>query len=196
MPIVLPSGNTAAYLAAIDAAAIYVALPPRIGAATVRGLCRLPREVGDVKWIAWVRTLEDARRIAVPELVWREPNGNGAKTCRSQDELVAVIEQRARDLTVPLTPHERATERAAVLAARVDTLLDDFRRTGQLKAFNACYKAHRFKANGCAKPYHAVFSDLRGVLIRALVEVPRHELSAAVLMTRLHARFPWYTWYG
>ena len=32
MPIQLPSGNTAHYLAAIDAAAIYVALPARVGA--------------------------------------------------------------------------------------------------------------------------------------------------------------------
>ena len=41
MHIALPSGNTAHYLAAINAAAIYIALP-RIGAASVRGLRRLP----------------------------------------------------------------------------------------------------------------------------------------------------------
>jgi hypothetical protein len=45
MHIALPSGNTAHYLAAINAAAIYIALP-RVGAASVHGLQRLPRDTG------------------------------------------------------------------------------------------------------------------------------------------------------
>ena len=114
MHIALPSGNTAHYLAAIDAAAIYIALP-RIGAASVRGLRRLPRDAGDIQWMVWVRDLASARTVADPDLIWDQDNG--VKRCRPLPELVTAIEQRARDLSVPLTPHERATERAAVLAA-------------------------------------------------------------------------------
>ena len=193
MHIALPSGNTAHYLAAIDAAAIYIALP-RIGAASVRGLRRLPRDAGDIQWMVWVRDLASARTVADPDLIWDQDNG--VKRCRPLPELVTAIEQRAHDLSVPLTPHERATERVAMLAQRVDGILTSFRTSGQLKCFNTCYRTYRVKMNGHAPPYHAVLADLRAELIRTLVEVPRGELSAALVTKRVRARFPWYTWYG
>jgi hypothetical protein len=109
--------------------------------------------------------------------------------------VVTLIEQRARDLNVPLTSHDRAAERAQVLAQHVDAILESFRRDGQLKAFNRCYKAHRVAMNGHAPSYAIVVSDLRAEVIRVLVEHPR-ELSAAVLTQRLRHRFPWYQWFG
>ena len=118
-----------------------------------------------------MRDLASARTDADPDLIWDQ--ANGVKRCRPLPEIVGAIEQRAHDLSVPLTPHERATERAAMLAQRVDGILTSFRTSGQLKAFNACYRTYRVKMNGHAPPYHAVLADLRGVLIRTLVEVPR-----------------------
>ena len=54
MHIALPCGNTAHYLAAINAAAIYIALP-RVGAASVHGLQRLLRDTGNIVSLAWAR---------------------------------------------------------------------------------------------------------------------------------------------
>ena len=175
MPNVLPSKAASHYLDAIGAAAIYIALP-RIGAASVRGLRRLPRDAGDVQWIAWVRDLASARAVADPDLALQQ-HDDGVRRCRPLPELVALIEQRARDLNVPLTPHDRATERAQVLAQRVDAILDSFRLDGQLRAFNASYKAHRLAMNGHAPPYAIVLADLRAVIIRALATTPREQLS-------------------
>ena len=115
MPNVLPSKAASHYLDAIGAAAIYIALP-RIGAASVRGLRRLPRGAGDIQWIAWVRDLASAKTVAATDLALQQ-HDDGVRRCRPLPEIVAAIEQRARDLGVPLTPHERAVERAMVLAA-------------------------------------------------------------------------------
>lgn len=194
MPNVLPSKAASHYLDAIGAAAIYIALP-RIGAASVRGLRRLPRDVGDIQWMVWVRDLASARSVADPDLIWKQRD-DGVKQCRPLLELVTLIEQRARDLNVPLTPHERATERAMVLAERVEAIMDSFRREGQMRAFNRCYKAHRLSANGHARPYHTVITDLRAVVIRTLAETPREKLSSDVLTRNIRQRFPWYLWFG
>ena len=48
----------------------------------------------------------------------------------------------ARDLNVPLSPHDKVIERMALLAARVDETIESFRQHGQLRAFNQCYRAH------------------------------------------------------
>ena len=80
MPNVLPSKAASHYLDAIGAAAIYIALP-RIGAASVRGLQRLPRDVGDIQWMVWVRDLAIAKTVADPELIWVQRD-DGVKQCR------------------------------------------------------------------------------------------------------------------
>ena len=116
MPNALPSKAASHYLDAIGAAAIYIALP-RIGAASVRGLQRLPRDVGDIQWMVWVRDLAIAKTVADSELIWVQ-RGDGVKQCRLLPELVAAIERRAHDLNVPLTPHERAADRAGAVRAR------------------------------------------------------------------------------
>ena len=192
MPNILPSKAASHYLDAIGAAAIYIALP-RIGAASVRGLRRLPRDTSDIQWIVWVRDLASARTIADPDLVWDQDNG--VKRCRPLPELVAAIEQRAHDLSVPLTPHEKAVERSKILAQRVDETLNGLRCSGALQAFNRSYRVHRQQANGHARPYSFVFDQLRTEVIRVLVEHPRDRLPAALLSQRLHRRFPWYVWY-
>jgi hypothetical protein len=105
-------------------------------------------------------------------------------------------EPRSRDLNVPLTPHEKAIERAKVLAHRVDSILDSFRREGQLKAFNRCYQLHRRRVNGHARPYSYVLNQLRAEVIRVLVERPPDQLQVTLLTQRLRERFPWYVWYA
>ena len=105
MHIGLPKGNVAHYLNAVSAAAVYIALP-RIGAASVRGLRRLPRDVGDIQWMAWVRDLASVRQIAAADLALCQ-HDDGVRRCLPLDEVITLIEQRARDLNVPLTPHER-----------------------------------------------------------------------------------------
>ena len=192
MPNILPSKAASHYLDAIGAAAIYIALP-RIGAASVRGLRRLPRDVGDIQWIVWVRDLASARTVADPELVWNQDNG--VKRCRPLPELVAAIEQRAHDLSVPLTPHEKAVERSKALAQRVDETLNGLRCSGALAAFNRSYKLHRQQSD-CAQPYSFVFDQLRSEVIRFLVNTPRDKASPALLHAQLRAQFGWYVYYG
>jgi hypothetical protein len=70
--------------------------------------------------------------------------------------------------------------------------MDSFRQDGQLKAFNASYRAHRLKHNGSAPTYHQALNELRAELIRAVVEAPRGELPVAMLSQRIRQRFPWY----
>ena len=115
MHIGLPKGNVAHYLNAVSAAAVYIALP-RIGAASVRGLRRLPRDVGDIQWMAWVRDLASVRQIAAADLALCQ-HDDGVRRCLPLDEVITLIEQRARDLNVPLTPHERAADRAGAVRA-------------------------------------------------------------------------------
>ena len=98
-----------------SAAAVYIALP-RIGAASVRGLRRLPRDVGDIQWMAWVRDLASVRQIAAADLALCQ-HDDGVRRCLPLDEVITLIEQRARDLNVPLTPHERAADRAGAVRA-------------------------------------------------------------------------------
>ena len=193
MPNILPSKAASHYLDAIGAAAIYIALP-RIGAASVRGLRRLPRDTSDIQWIVWVRDLASARTIADPELVWDQDTG--VKRCRPLPELVAAIERRARGLSVPLTPHEKAIERSKILAQRVDETLNGLRCSGALQAFNRSYRVHRQQANGHAQPYSFVFDQLRSEVIRFLVNTPRDKASPVLLHAQLRTQFGWYTWFG
>ena len=179
MPNGLPSKAASHYLDAIGAGAIYIALP-RVGAASVHGLRRLPRGAGDIQWIAWVRDLASAKAVAATDLALQQ-HDDGVRRCRPLPEIIGAIEQRARDVDVVLTPHERAVERAMVLAERVDAILKNFQREGKMRAFNRCYKAHRVAMNGHAPSYAIVLSDLRAVIIRTLAQTPREQLSPNVL---------------
>ena len=160
----------------------------------MRGLRRLPRDAGDIQWMVWVRDLASARTVADPELIWNQDNG--VKRCRPLPEIVGAIEQRARDLSVPLTPHEKAVERSKVLAQRVDETLNGLRCSGALQAFNRSYRVHRQQANGHARPYSFVFDQLRSEVIRFLVNTPRDKASPALLQAQLRTRFGWYVYYG
>jgi hypothetical protein len=72
--------TAAEYLAGINAAAIYVLEPARFGAGSVRELqCLMQR--ASVVWIAWARQLEDAQRLADPNLVW-QLRADGVKSLR------------------------------------------------------------------------------------------------------------------
>jgi len=195
MPVALPSGNTAAYLTAVEAAAIYVIEPWRVGAATVPQLRRLPRGVY-LQWIAWARRIEDAQRLAhAPDgLMWRQRDG-GVRTLRPLPDIVAAVKARAAELGIVLTPHDRACQRAAELARRLDETLDGLRRSGALKAFNRSYKLYR-QQHANARPYVFMFDQLRAELIRFLAETSRDSVSPALLHMRLRARFSWYCFYG
>ena len=109
MPNILPSKAAAHYLDAIGAAAIYIALP-RIGAASVRGLRRLLAIPVTFSGLFGCAISPAPGRLLTQ--IWSGIRDNGVKRCRPLPELVAAIEQRAHDLSVPLTPHEKAVERS------------------------------------------------------------------------------------
>src|SRR5262249_2275611 len=125
MSIALPR-TAVDYLQAINAAAIYVAEPLTVGAASIPTLKRLK----GLTWIVWVQRLDDAERIAA------------ATQQGSLPEIIGAIEQQAQALNIPLTQHAKAIERARQLSQRLDVILQGMRETGALKAFNVCYKLH------------------------------------------------------
>ena len=45
------------------------------------GYSRLPRDVGDIQWMVWVRDLAIAKTVADPELIWVQRD-DGVKQCR------------------------------------------------------------------------------------------------------------------
>ena len=119
-----------------------------------------------------MRDLASAKAVADPDLIW-EQRDDGVKRCRSLPEIVGTVERRAHDRSIPLTPHDRSAE-------RVDAIMDNFRRDGQLKAFNRCYKAHRLRANGHARERDA-FEDTYAAA-KAIAECfSRNELQPHVL---------------
>lgn len=201
MSIALPNGQVAQYLNAIGASAVFVTQRLRVDADTMPGL---RRRQCSLAWIVWVRSIEEARHVAAIDA----PNGSSTSDLQANHAtantpstgnlpaIVTAIEQRAAEFNVPLTPHDKAIERAKVLAQRVDGTLQMMRTTGALKAFNLSYKIHRHKMNGHAKPYSWALGQLRGEVIRFLVEVPREEMSPAMLTNRLRAKFPWYVYFG
>ena len=54
--------NVASYLAAIDAAAVFVTMPLHVGAATIPVMKRMPRST-TIVWLAWTRKIEDAQQV-------------------------------------------------------------------------------------------------------------------------------------
>ena len=136
-------------------------------------------------WCVWARSVDQAK-VVLPKLNSETPL-----------QVIERIEQNARDHGILLTPHERATERARELAKRVDDVIDQLRRGGQLKAFNICYRAYRCKMNGRVRPYQTMLDGLRSELIKTLAETPPGNKTSDALLTKaLRAKFPWYQWYG
>ena len=262
MSITLPNA-VASYLAAIDAAAIFVTARLQVGADTVPGL---RRRQCSIAWIVWVRTIEEAKQVAkitgwshttiendlrgknLPEpgknLPPAKPSATGSAETKARraakvlgvnqktisndvrnnsskseensltgsaetkarraavasldnlPDIVTAIEERAQDLQIPLTPHDKAIARARELSQRLDVILQTMRTSGALKAFNLSYKLHRHKMNGHARPYSWALNQLRSELIQFLVVTPREQMSPAALQMRLRAKFSWYQWYG
>src|SRR6185295_9918635 len=130
MSIVLPSGQVALYLQAIGACALYIAEPLRVDAATLPDLRRARRT--RILWLCWTRSIEDAQQVLarpaeIPDIV---------RNKTALPEIITAIEQRAQELQIALTPHDKAIERADFLAQRVHEALDSFRRSGKLGMFN------------------------------------------------------------
>ena len=65
---------------------------------------------------------------------------------------------------------------------------------GAFAAFNRAYKTYRqqAKARGeSVQPYWAVMTDLRGVIIRALIANKNIRLDAAAVLAEIRKQFPW-----
>jgi hypothetical protein len=184
MSIALPNGSAATYLAALGAAAITVTARLHIGADTVP---TLRRRKTTLAWIVWTRSIGDAKQVV-----------DAAKLTTANDlpACVSHIEARADDLQIPLTTNDKACERAAVLARRVDEAMDEMQTSGALRAFNVSYKLHRARMNNRVQPYGVTFTQMRGEVIRFIADTPREAASPAALRLRLRARFKWYLWYG
>jgi hypothetical protein len=178
--VVIPK-SAASYLSAVGACAVFIRPTLRVGAARVR---ELPR--GGLIWITWTQEIEAAKAVA----------------CAIQDQsdnvtlidIIAAIEQRARETGIILTEHAKAIERADYLAQRVHQALDDFRRSGKLGMFNKAYQVYRARSNGHALPYGTVLNQMRFELIRVLADAdPRDPWTpAAMLNRRLREKYQWY----
>ena len=162
------------YLAAINAAAIFIAPPLRIGAAPVRELRTLSHP--GVIWLAWCHQLQDARQLIEPQLQLSDASA-----------AVAAIQRRAETCGVSLTAHDTMLERAQLIERRVDASLLAFRAAGELQHFNRCYRAYR-QTHERPRPYPYVLRELRAVTIQVVIE----QQPAQVLTERLRQRFPWY----
>jgi phage terminase large subunit-like protein len=142
MPLASPPPAAASYLRAINAACIHITPGPLIGATA-----GLPRQA---IWAAWCKDLESARKVATPDLLVRTCD-DGIRVGRTVEQLVAAIEQRAKQLRIVLTPHNVAVERALKLAMAVDGTLATLQARGDLKAFNRSYRRYRIEATARAK---------------------------------------------
>src|SRR5262245_3935017 len=147
--IQLPSRNVATYLAAAGASPVVLTDKPRVVAVSIP---QLRRWQGCIEWVAWARSAADAAKVATPDLVWHQ-RPDGVKALRSVPEIVDAVEQRARDVAVVLTPHERALQRAAQLGQHLDEILRTMQASGALRSFNLSYKLHRARMNGRVMPF-------------------------------------------
>src|SRR4029079_5237645 len=86
-------------------------------------------------WLCWVRSIEDAQRV----VHWKEDN---LSSFQALPDIFATIEQRAEALGVPLTPHDKAIERARELSQRLNDTLRQLQASGAMRALHASYRLH------------------------------------------------------
>lgn len=193
------------YLSAVGAAAIYVSVadgfPKSVGVArdldraldNLRRFLELPVTFG---WIAWSQSYDALVAIAkTPDLMLRV-RADGVKVPKSLTEIVCEIGERADSSEIVLTSHQKAVERANVLARYVDKIFIDLRTSGQMAAFNSAYKNHRrlMQAKGrTVLPYWKVEERLRRVTIRALATSPSLLVAYDKLGELFVQEFPWFT---
>ena len=172
------------YLSAIGASAIYIAAvkgrPVCVGVArdldkALRHLQKTIDPAAQLGWIAWGMSYDALLQIAkAPELLLIERGGIKAQLPLAQ--VVGLVQLKAQQLGVTLTPHARALERAEVYSAYLDSALAELQRNGTFAAFNAAYKQHRqasARNRESVVPFWAVMQELRAVVIRALVADPK-----------------------
>jgi hypothetical protein len=190
------------YLSAIGAAAIYISVendkPVSVGAA--RDLDKALKHLRNVisptvalGWVAWSPRYDVLVEIAqIPDLFYVErPSGFARLTLA---ELVGLIEQHAKQRGIVLTPHRRALERAQVYAKFLDDTLAALQDNGAFVAFNQAYKTHRHEAKArgeSVQPFWAVMTDLRGVIIRALIANKKNRLDPSSMLEEIRKQFPW-----
>ena len=83
------------------------------------------------------------------------------------------VEATAKRLGITLTPHEIAVMWADNPLARLDAILADAKRNGDLKAFNRTYQAKRLEAASCGvafMPYTAAEKRLKRALMAAIAD--------------------------
>ena len=190
------------YLSAIGAAAIYISVendrPVSVGAA--RDLDKALKHLRSVisptialGWVAWSPHYDWLVEIA------GEPNLLDVHTVNGVEalplvQLIGLIEHHAKQRGIILTPHRRALERAQVYANFLDDILAGLQDSGAFAAFNQAYKAHRHEAKArgeSVQPFWAVMTDLRGVIIRALIANKNIRLDTAAVLAEIRKHFPW-----
>lgn len=188
-------GNAAkTYLSAIGASAIYVSVdqgkPVSVGVArdldkALRNLRKAISPTLSFGWVAWSPRYQVLVDIAQAPFV-----------ALTLDETVTVIETLAKARGIALTPHKRALERARVYARFLDDTLAVLQEAGEFAAFNRAYKAHRqerLRRRESVKPYWAVMSELRGVVIRALVTNKKTRMLPSSALAEIRKHFPWFS---
>ena len=191
--------GTKTYLSAIGASAIYVSIddgsPVSVGAARDldKALTHLQTIISPTVafgWVAWSSRYDVLVEIAQEPDLLHFDSGEAIPLA----QLVGLIELKAQQRGVTLTPHSRAPERAQVYAKFLDDTLDAMQDSGEFAAFNAAYKAHRQEARArgeSVQPYWAVMTDLRGVVIRALVTNRKMRLQPSAILEEIRKHFPW-----
>ena len=196
------------YLSAIGAAAIYISVendrPVSVGAA--RDLDKALKHLRSVisptvalGWAAWSPCYLFPRDFRVLVEISGEPNLLDVHTVNGVEalplvQLIGLIEHHAKQRGIILTPHRRALERAQVYAKFLDDILAGLKDSGAFAAFNQAYKAHRHEAKArgeSVQPFWAVMTDLRGVIIRALIANKNIRLDAAAVLAEIRKHFPW-----
>jgi hypothetical protein len=88
----------------------------------------------------------------------------------SAEQLVEAVHQAATQCRVTLTDHATAITRASAAAAKLDDVMEEMRRSGQLVAFNNVYKARRQASKSIGRGFMS-FPQAMGRLKQALIPV-------------------------
>lgn len=99
---------------------------------------------GKVDYFLWCRDKEAADRLVratVEELIARQVHGRGRRIQLAAEKLFAIVQEVAHRTAERVTPHERVVARALSVVGEVNAAYAP--GSGQLRALNRAYRAHR-----------------------------------------------------
>lgn len=202
MSVTLPPASVMEYLGEVNASAVYIARSPAnlhyVGSTdnllnTTTTLATMPGRF-EYEWIGWVPTIQQARWLAYsPSWGFNIAQGR-AFVGTTTEKLSAHIRRAARLAGINITRHEIAITRANAIIERVDRILHEWRRTGQLREFNRAYARYRRSANGSDHdviPYEQAFASLRHLVCIELGTNAGASPDLPALQRRLADELPW-----